>query len=183
MSIWNLPTQPQDGRKPSDDLKLYRGFLGLTQTQLAEKMCTTQTTIARWESGIEPITLKNMAHIHEIVRGRVQQATGQLFKELVPQLLHSKFVDMISNFSTHITRDNAGNLYLGSVLIGGCRTHSIHIRIEDSIWYALDRDGNATLVDQKFLQELVSFGSTSNIGVQDQIHTDSELSQVDTLTH
>src|SRR5277367_744694 len=121
MGIWNLPAQSQGYRKPSEDLKLYRGFLGLTQTQLAEKLRTTQTTVARWESGIEPITLKNMAHIHEVVRERVQQATGILFKELLPKLLHSEFVDLLGTLDTHITSDIGGDLFLGSVLIGGCR--------------------------------------------------------------
>jgi transcriptional regulator with XRE-family HTH domain len=161
MSIWNLPARAEGGRKPSEDLKLFRGFLGLTQTQLAEKLCTTQTSIARWESGIEPITLKNMAHIHEVVRERVQQSTGQLFKELLPRLLHSEFVDLFSSFSTHITEDIAGNLYLGSVVIGGYRKHSLSIRIEDGRWYGLDRDGRAVLVDQDFLQEVAQAGKST----------------------
>ena len=158
MTIWDLPTHSQDGREPSEDLKLYRGFLGLTQSQLAEKLSTTQTSVARWESGGAPISMRTMAHVNEIVRERLQRLTAELFKELMPRLLHSEFVDLFSGLSTHLTEDAEGHLYIGSVQIGGDNDHSLSIRVENGAWYALDRTGRARLLDENFIKGLLSSG-------------------------
>ena len=162
MSIWDLAAKPQDGREASEDMKLYRSFLGFTQAQLADKLCTTQTSVARWESGFSPISLRTMAHLTEIVRGRVLEEAGILFKKLLPDLLHSEFwAPLIWGLSTGIRQDREEKLYLGSFLVGDFKSASFHIRIDDHRWYALDRDSNATLVDQRLLKEATLAGKSA----------------------
>jgi transcriptional regulator with XRE-family HTH domain len=134
----------------------YRSFLGLTQSGLAERLGTTQTSIARWETGASPISIKTMAHVHEIARERLQRRTAELFKELVPKLLHSEFVDLFSSLTTHLIEDSSGNLYIGSVLIGGCHDYSLSIRVDSDRWYALDKKSRARLVNQEFVLDLLS---------------------------
>lgn len=155
MTIWDLPAKAQDGREPAEDMKLYRKFLGLTQSQLAERLGTTQTSVARWESAASPISIKTMSHVHEIVRERVQRETAILFKELVPKLRHSEFVDLFSGLTTHLTQDSSKDLYIGSVTIGGCHKYSLSIRADNGRWYALDEKGRARPVDEQFLRDLI----------------------------
>src|SRR6266550_2140117 len=50
-------------RKLADELVALRASLGLTQSQLAKKMKTTQSTVARFESGRQAITVKTLDRV------------------------------------------------------------------------------------------------------------------------
>ena len=72
-------------------MKLYRGFLDLTQAQLAAELGTTQTSVGRWESGITPISMMTMGHLRALVTARIMEETRRLFTELIPKLTLSEF--------------------------------------------------------------------------------------------
>lgn len=150
----SLPAAPP----PSpDQMKLYRGFLGLTQAQLAAELCTTTTSVSRWESEITPISQSTLAHLYKLVTARLQAEISRLFSELVPKLSISRYTGLVGHPRAEFAKDRAGNLYLGSVFIDpGYRKHVLYLRAEDSRWYGLDRDENATLVDEQFLRNLVA---------------------------
>lgn len=150
----SLPAAPP----PSpDQMKLYRGFLGLTQAQLAAELCTTTTSVSRWESEITPISQSTLAHLYKLVTAKLQTEISRLFSELVPKLSISQYTGLVGHPRAEFTKDHAGKLYLGSVFIDpGYRKHVLYLRAEDGRWYGLDRDEKATLVDEQFLRNLVA---------------------------
>jgi transcriptional regulator with XRE-family HTH domain len=154
----NLMAQPMKNLAASQQLKLYRGFLDLTQAQLAAALGTTQTSVARWESDITPISLMTMGHVRALVTARIAEATRRLFTDLIPKLTLSEFDGLFGNSDAGFSEDAMGGLYLGSVFIEGYRQHSLHMRMGDRIWCALDRDGKASKVDEAFLSHVISAG-------------------------
>ena len=62
-------------------IKEFRRCLGLTQTQLAEKLQVPQCTIARWETGK---TAPNASHINVRFRPRRRHRTQFLLPRLQP---------------------------------------------------------------------------------------------------
>ena len=139
-------------------LKLLRAFLGMTQSQLAVEMGTTQTSVGRWEAGTTPISLMTMGHVRALVTARIMELTARLFREIMPTLTDSQFDGLFSNPDAGFFDDAEGNLYLGSVFIDGYRRHTLHIRTDDRNWYGLDHDGKATRVDETFLLAMLSSG-------------------------
>jgi transcriptional regulator with XRE-family HTH domain len=154
----NLAAQPQKNRTAPEQWKLYRGYLGITQAQLAAKLGTTLTSVARWETGHTPISLMTMGYLRALVTAQVGEQTRLLFTELVPKLTLSEFDGLFGNPDAGFVEDVEGNLYLGSVYIEGYRRHSLHLRLSDRKWCALDRDGHPTVVDEQFLQTVISAG-------------------------
>src|SRR5271157_894321 len=143
MSAVKKPALPQQ----PEQMRLYRDFLGLTQAQFAAELCTTPTSVSRWESGIAPISLMTMAHVCKLVTARVQKEISQLFKELHPRLTISRYTALVGHPDARFTQDRDGNLYLGSVFIdGGYRKHVLYLRVDDRKWYGLDQDEEATSV-------------------------------------
>lgn len=49
-----------------ENIKLYRKKLGLTQTELADKLYVTSQTISKWENGLSLPTLDNLVSLSEI---------------------------------------------------------------------------------------------------------------------
>ena len=135
-------------------MKLFREFLGLTQAQLAAVLGTTQTSVARWESGISPTSPMTLGHVRALVEARVKEETQRLFAKLVPELALCDFEGLFGVPSLAFSTDLEGNLYLGMVEIMGYRKHSLHIRLDDRQWYGLDREGCAVKVDQEFLRSV-----------------------------
>jgi transcriptional regulator with XRE-family HTH domain len=154
----NLMTPPVKNLTASQQVKMYRGFLDLTQTQLAAALGTTQTSVARWEADITPISLMTMGHVRALVTARIAEAIRRLFTDLIPKLTLSEFDGLFGNPDAGFSEDAMGRLYLGSVFIEGYRQHSLHVRVENRVWYALDRDGNASEIDEPFLQQVTSAG-------------------------
>jgi transcriptional regulator with XRE-family HTH domain len=154
----NLMAPPIKNLSASQQLKLYRGFLDLTQAQLATGLGTTQTSVARWEADITPVSLMTMGHVRALVTARISEATRRLFTDLIPKLTLSEFDGLFGNPDAGFSEDTPGHLYLGSVFIEGYRQHSLHIRVDDRAWYALDRDGKSWKVDQAFLHHVISAG-------------------------
>jgi transcriptional regulator with XRE-family HTH domain len=153
MPIIKKPAPPQQ----PEQIRLYRGFLGLTQAQLAAELRTTPTSVSRWESGITPISMMTMAHVCALVTARVQEAIRQLFKELHPRLTISRYTALVGHPEARFTQDRDGNLYLGSVFIdGGYKKHVLYLRVDDCKWYGLDRDERATPVDEEFLRQVIA---------------------------
>jgi hypothetical protein len=113
--------------------------------------------VSRWESEITPISQSTLAHLYKLVTARLQAEISRLFSELVPKLSISRYTGLVGHPRAEFAKDRAGNLYLGSVFIDpGYRKHVLYLRAEDSRWYGLDRDENATLVDEQFLRNLVA---------------------------
>ena len=137
-------------------MKLYRGFLDLTQAQLAAELGTTQTSVGRWESDIAPISMRTMGHLRVLLTARIIEETRRLFTELISKLTLSEFDGLFGNPDAGFGEDSSGRLYLGSVFIEGYRPHSLHTRLDDRKWYGLDRDGKATRIDEAFLKSVVS---------------------------
>jgi len=156
----NLMAPPQKNLTAPEQMKLFRGFLDLTQTELAAELGTTQTSVGRWEASISPISLMTMGHVRALVTNKIMEQTRRLFAELVPKLTMSEFDGLFGNPDAALTEDCDGNLYLGTVFIEGYRRHSLHVRIEDRRWYALDQDGKPTLVDETFLHSVISAGKS-----------------------
>jgi transcriptional regulator with XRE-family HTH domain len=154
----NLMAPPMKKLSASQQMKLYRRFLNLTQAQLAAALGTTQTSVARWESDNTPISLMTMGHMRALVTARIAEAIRRLFTDLIPKLTLSEFDGLFGNPDTVFSEDATGCLYLGSVFIEGYRQHSLHMRLEDRTWYALDRDGSASEVDEAFLGHVISAG-------------------------
>jgi transcriptional regulator with XRE-family HTH domain len=136
---------------PNQELRLFREFIGVSQAQLAQTMGTTQTSVARWESAISPITPMTMAHVRALVEAKVKEETQRLFAKLVPELALCDFEGLYGLPNLTFMNDKVGNLYIGMVEIMGYRKHSLHIRLDDRQWYGLDREGTAVKVDRDFL--------------------------------
>jgi transcriptional regulator with XRE-family HTH domain len=159
----NLMAPPIKNLSASQQIKLYRGFLDVTQAQLAAALGTTQTSVARWEADITPVSLMTMGYVRALVTASIMEATRRLFTDLIPKLTLSEFDGLFGHPEAGFSEDAAGRLYLGSVFIEGYRQHSLHIRVEDRAWYALDRDGKASQVDEKFLHHVISVGRSIKI--------------------
>lgn len=143
-----------DKWSPVERLKLYRSFLDLTQAELAVQMGTTQTSVGRWESGIAPISLVTISHVRRLVEVKIMTAAHPLLFLLWQGLKGCSEGSVGGTPHTDFTEDIGGKLYLGAYFIDGYRKHTIHIRIEDRLWYALDRNGRATRVDEQFIRSV-----------------------------
>jgi DNA-binding XRE family transcriptional regulator len=154
-----IATPPEDWGL-AERLKLYRGFLDLTQAGLAAAMGTTQTSVARWESGIAPISLVTISHVHRLVEVRIMSEAQQLLFMLWQGLRAGNVGSVSGAPHTEFRKDNKGNLYLGAYCIDGYRKHSLHIRIDDWRWYGLDREGRATSVDERFIRAIAQAKSS-----------------------
>lgn len=97
-----------------------------------------------------------MGHLRALVTARIMEETRRLFAELMPKLTLSEFDGLFGNPDADFSEDSVGRLYLGSVFIEGYRRHSLHIRLDDRKWYALDRDGETSKIDESFLQSAIS---------------------------
>jgi hypothetical protein len=100
----------------------------------------------------------DMAHVRQIVVGRVMEQTRGLFKALKPSLAPADLDGIFSAPDADIRFDSQGNRYLGLVFIDGYRKHTLQMRLDDQKWYGIDEDGNATLVDEAFLDSVIKFG-------------------------
>jgi len=141
-------------------LRAYREFLGLTQTALAAKLDRSPDRLAEWESGASPVPFMDLAHVRQIVAGQVREETQRLFKSLKPDLNRSDFDGIFSTPDADIRFDSQGNLYLGLVFIEGYRKHTLQMRLDDQKWYGIDEDGNATIVDEAFLDSIIESGKS-----------------------
>ena len=135
-------------------LKIYRSFLDLTQAGLATQMGTTQTSVARWESDIAPISPVTMSHVRRLVEVRIMSEAQHLLFMLWQGLRGCNDGSIGGTPHTDFTKDNKDNLYLGAYFIDGYRKHSLHIRIDDRQWYGLDRDGRPVKVDERFIRSI-----------------------------
>lgn len=133
----------------------YREYLGFSKSQLAREMGTTPTSISRWESGQETITLRTMRHLKIMVKERVRSQTLKVFAHLVPRLRLSKFVDLLGIPTTEVVEDQKGARYVGSITIGGHRKHSFHFSLASGELCALGRDRSSTPVTEEFLQLII----------------------------
>lgn len=135
-------------------LKLYRKYLGMSQAQLAAAMNTTQTTVARWESGGASVTPMAMSHVCALTELKVKEDIQKAFAEFVPQLRLCDYDGLLAYPSSAFTDDQQGNLYLGVIEIMGHREHALYVSVDDGKWYALNRKGEPTKVDTAFLSHL-----------------------------
>jgi transcriptional regulator with XRE-family HTH domain len=146
----------------NEKVKLYRRFLDLSQSELAAAMGTTQTSVARWESGDWTITPQTISHLAALVELRVKADIQKDFGRLVPELMMCDFEGLLGYPSSALTLDRNGRVYVGLVEIMGHREHSLHLGIADHDLYALDREGVAQKVDEKFLQRVRLKGRLRN---------------------
>lgn len=132
----------------------YREYLGMSQMDLAVKMGTTQTTVARWETGAAPITSQVMQHATVLVERKLYLDLRQALTKLVPQLTLADYEGVFAVPSPKLTVDRNGHVYLGLIEVMGHREHAFYISVTDSRLYAIDRENHATLVDQAFVDKL-----------------------------
>jgi|SRR5208337_4706745 len=134
--------------------KHYRTYLGLSQMELATKMGTTQTTVARWESGTTPITPQVMQHIKVLVERKLYRDMRNALTRLKPDLTLLDFEGIFAVPSANLTIDERGKVYLGLVEFMGHREHAFYISVDDMNLYGIDRDNRAVLVDKEFVSKL-----------------------------
>ncbi len=134
--------------------KLYRRYLRLSQSDLAGKMGTTQTSVARWESAESPITPLVMSYAKALVQIKLQQDIQTAFASIMPEIRLCDFEGLYAIPSTAFTFDSRGNGYLGLIEIMGHREHALYISVENGGAYAIDREGRASAVDRDFLNSL-----------------------------
>jgi transcriptional regulator with XRE-family HTH domain len=134
--------------------RFYREFLGLSQAQLAATMGTTQTSVARWENDLAPISAMTMSHVKALVELKLREEIRKLFARLRPELYLCDFEGLFAIPSSTFTADRNGNIYLGIAEIMGHREHGLYVRIDDHQWYAIGRDGRAIKVDNDFLRQI-----------------------------
>ena len=139
--------------------KHFRDFLGFSQMELAVKMGSTQTTVARWESGSTPIPTQVMYHIRVLVERKLYDDMRRALSALVPQLTLADFEGIFAVPNPVITTDNRGRAFLGLIELMGHREHAFYISVPDSQLYAIDRNGEATLVDKEFVGSLRLHGT------------------------
>jgi DNA-binding XRE family transcriptional regulator len=134
--------------------KYYREYLGITQMDLAIKMGTTQTTIARWESGAAPITAQVMQHAAALVERKLHRDLRQALTKLVPRLTLADYEGIFAVPSPKLTIDMHGLVYLGLIEVMGHRKDAFYISVSDGQLYAIDRENRARLVDDAFIEKL-----------------------------
>jgi transcriptional regulator with XRE-family HTH domain len=146
----NLPSQVV--------FKHYREYLGMSQMETAVKMGTTQTTVARWESGSTPVAAQVMQHITVLVERKLHRDIRRTMAVLAPQLTLTDFEGIFAIPNPRLTTDNHGRVFLGLIELMGHREHAFYISVPDSQLYAIDRNNDATLVDQDFIGRLKMHG-------------------------
>ena len=134
--------------------KHYRNYLGLSQMELATKMGTTQTTIARWESGTAPVTPQVMHHLKVVVERKLYRDIRNTLAHLLPGLTLLDFEGVFAVPSAMLTVDDHGRVYLGLVELMGHREHAFYISVDDSNLYGIDTHNRAVLVDKQFVANL-----------------------------
>ena len=134
--------------------KYYREYLGVTQMDLAIKMGTTQTTVARWETGAAPITTQVMQHATVLVERKLYRDLRQALTKLAPQLTLADYEGIFAVPSPKLTIDRHGSVFLGLIEVMGHREHAFYISVSDGRLYAIDRENQATLVDEAFIDKL-----------------------------
>ncbi|MEI9980904.1 MAG: helix-turn-helix transcriptional regulator [Edaphobacter sp.] len=134
--------------------KYYREYLGMTQMDLAVKMGTTQTTVARWESGAASITAQVMQHVTVLVERKLYRDLRLALTKLVPQLTLADYEGIFAVPSPKLTIDRHGLVYLGLIEVMGHREHAFYISVSDGRLYAINRENQATLVDEVFIDKL-----------------------------
>jgi transcriptional regulator with XRE-family HTH domain len=142
--------------------KHYREYLGLSQMETAVKMGTTQTTVGRWESGSTPIAAQVMQHITALVERKLYRDIRRTMALLAPQLTLTDFEGIFAIPNPRLTTDNRGRIFLGLIELMGHREHAFYISVPDSQLYAIDRNNDATLVDQDFIARLRMHGVLQN---------------------
>jgi|ERR1700722_9197935 transcriptional regulator with XRE-family HTH domain len=141
---------------PPQEMRLYRRFLGMTQARLASELCTTTTSISRWESELAPISAKTLSHLHHLVAAKLQSEIKHLFARLQPTLSISRYDKLVGDPSARFTQDGEGNLYLGSVFIDpGYRKHVFYLKAEDGEWYGIGENAKAVRVNEEFLRKMI----------------------------
>lgn len=142
--------------------KHYREYLGLSQMEIAVTMGTTQTTVARWESGSAPIVAQVMQHITVLVERKLYRDIRRTMALLAPQLTLTDFEGIFAVPNARLTTDNRGRIFLGLIELMGHREHAFYISVPDSQLYAIDRNNDATVVDQNFIARLKMHGVLQN---------------------
>ena len=126
----------------------------MTQIEIAVKIGTTQTTVARWESGSAPITDQVMKHATVLVERKLYRDIRQIMTKLVPQLTLADYEGIFAVPSPRLTTDSRGRVFLGLIELMGHREHAFYISVLDHQLYAIGRDNNAILVDGAFVNKL-----------------------------
>ena len=135
-------------------LKKYRKFLGLTQLQLASQMGTTSNSVARWESGVWPVTQATLNHVKALVERKLRDDILKFFSQINPELRLSKFEGLLGHPTADFTEDKDGKLYMGSAIILVHREHSLHCSVDDGQWFAINRAGISKKVNKAFLEQI-----------------------------
>src|ERR1700683_2577667 len=107
----------------SDHVKFrhYRDYLGLSQMELSSLMGTTQTPVARWESGAVAIVRQVMRHLRVLVERKLYEDIRQALTALKPDISLADFESVFAIPDSVLTLDNLGRVYLGFVSIDGHR--------------------------------------------------------------
>jgi transcriptional regulator with XRE-family HTH domain len=135
-------------------VRIYRKYLGLSQSELAGQMGTLPNTVARWESGEWTITQKVLCHIRKLVELRLKEQMHKAFAEIMPELPISEFTRLFGIPTVEFAEDNTGRLYVGIIFIDGCREYTLHFSVEDGSLWAIGRGGSARRMDEALLRKI-----------------------------
>ncbi len=129
--------------EPAEAFKLYREYLGLSQTALATEMGVTTTSISRWETGAVPLSEHSQAmmHVKALVEKKLQADIRKCFGELKPELTIGEFEGLFGLPSPSFRQGRDKKVYIGHIQILEHHDHTIHYSLSDGRWLAIGEDG------------------------------------------
>ncbi len=140
----------------NESFKIYRNYLGLSQTELASEMGVTPTTISRWETGTVGLTQASAAMMH--IKSLADQKLGEEMRKCIgrikPDLTLGEFEGLFGIPSAEIQRGRDGKLYMGIIQILEHHDHVIKFCVDDGSWLAIGEGGKAKQLTKEFLASL-----------------------------
>lgn len=137
-----------------EQFRIYRKYLGLSQSELAGQMGTLPNTVARWESGDWTVTPTALRHVQELVALKLADQMRNAFAQIMPKLPVSEFTSLFGIPRVEFDEDRTGRLYLGVIFIDGCNEYILRFSVEDGSLWAIGRGGSARRMDEAFLRKI-----------------------------
>jgi len=142
--------------QPSEAFKLYRQYLGLSQSELANEMGVTVTSVSRWETGAVELSSYSQAmmHIKALVEKKLHVDSRKCFQQIKPDLTIGEFDGLFGLPSADFRRGRDKKLYIGHIQILEHHDHTIHYSLTDQRWLAIGEDGTGRELTTAFLRSL-----------------------------
>jgi DNA-binding XRE family transcriptional regulator len=140
----------------NEAFKLYRSYLGISQSELASMMAVTATTISRWETGSVELAFHStaMMHIRSLVGQKLSDDMRRCFARIKPELTIGEFEGLFGIPSSEIQRGRDGKLYIGIIQILKHHDHVIKFCLDDGVWLAIGEGGKVVALTKQLLGSL-----------------------------